>query len=383
MTRVSIKPEVLRWARERAGLPSEALIKIRDFSRYEDWERGEAEPTLKQLEKLANKTHTPLGCFFLPKPPEDKLPIPDFRTVKGGKALRPSPDLLETVQTMQRRQGWMREYLIEQGQEPLHFVGSANINDDPEDVAPRIRETLGFSVDWAKHERTWTDALRRLREGIEDARILTAFNSIVGNNTHRNLDVDEFRGFVLVDEYAPSVFVNSADAKAAQMFTLVHELAHLWLGKTGVFNLRNLQPADNEVEIFCNRAAAEFLVPAETIREFWPNAEASDNPFQACARRFKVSPLVSARRALDLRLINRDRFFAFYNEYLEEQESRPKPKSKSGDFHATQRYRLGERFTRAVIRAAREGRLLYRDAFLLTGLSGGTFDKFADRMEGV
>ena len=188
-----------------------------------------------------------------------------------------------------------------------------------------------------------------------------------------------------MDEYAPLVFVNSADARAAQMFTLAHELAHLWLGRGGVFNLRQLQPGEDEVELFCNRVAAEFLVPAEALRAAWKDIKPSRTPVQAFARRFKVSPLVAARRALDLGLMSKTRFFAFYSEYVEEAkraEERKKSAGKSkGDFWATQGVRIGRRFGEAVIRAAKEGRLLYRDAYHLTGLSGRTFDEFVGRLE--
>lgn len=379
MSKVSVKPEVLSWARQRAGLAIEVLLS--SFPNYEVWERGKASPTLKQLEKLAKKTLTPLGCFFLPEPPEDRLPIPDFRSVQD-QVVRPlSPNLLETVQTMLRRQAWMREYLIEQGEEPLAFVAAAVLSEDPNQLAPRIREALGLSEDWANQAGTWTQALDRLRGAIENARILTAFNGVVGNNTHRKLNVEEFRGFVLVDEYAPLIFVNSADAKAAQMFTLAHELAHLWLGKGGVFNLRQLQPADNDVELFCNHVAAEFLVPANAFLAHWRNAKTWGSPsFKTLARHFKVSPLVTARRALDLTLIDKKEFLEFYRRYMEEEREKSSEQSDGGDFYATQNARVGRRFAEAVIRAAKEGRILYRDAYQLTGLSDKTFHEFAKKL---
>ena len=271
----------------------------------------------------------------------------------------------------------MRDFLIEQGEEPLAFVGSVNLQDDPDEVAARIRGALSLPNDWARRESTWTDALRTLREATEGADILVVINGIVGNNTRRKLDRDEFQGFVLADEYAPLIFINGADFKAAQMFTLAHELAHLWLGRGGVFNFEEMQPANNEVELFCNRAAAEFLVPAAELRALWAEAKEADEPFQFLARHFKVSPVVAARRALDLRLLNRQEFFDFYHAYQED-ERRQKRKSSGGDFYATQGTRIGERFADAVIRAVKEGRLLYRDAYRLTGLYGKTFDRYAE-----
>src|SRR5687767_12451408 len=125
MTRVSVKPELIRWARERSGLDTPALVER--FPKYEAWERGEAQPTFKQLEQLARVTLTPFGYFFLPEPPEEKLPIPDFRTLKDRGVRKPSPNLLETIHAMQRRQEWMGEYLIDAGAESLPFIGSVTL----------------------------------------------------------------------------------------------------------------------------------------------------------------------------------------------------------------------------------------------------------------
>ena len=145
-----------------------------------------------------------------------------------------------------RRQAWMREYLVEQGHEPLGFVGSAEIAEEPVRIAEDMKRTLGLGQNWTASQPTWSAALRELQRMIEDAGILMVVNSVVGNNNHRKLEVNEFRGFVLVDEYAPLVFVNGADGKAAQMFTLAHEMAHIWFGSSAAFDLRQLQPADDE-----------------------------------------------------------------------------------------------------------------------------------------
>ncbi len=378
MNRVVVRPELIRWARERSGLKADALTER--FPKFAAWETGEAQPTLRQLEDLAKKTLTPLGYFFLPEPPEDKLPIPDLRTVKDKPLRRPSPNLLETVQIMQRRQAWMREFLIEQGAKPLPFVTSVTLKTDPTEVAANIRAVLGRQGEWARHHPTWTDALRALREAIDEAGILVAINGVVGNNGHRKLDPNEFRGFILTDDFAPLVFINGADAKAAQMFTLAHELGYLWLGRGGVFNLEALQPADDEVEKFCNRVAAEFLIPAHVLNACWAAAAQTEEPFQTLASRFKVSPIVAARRALDLGLIDKGYFFEFDEAYQEDDRRKISQRPSGGDFYATQDVRLGRRFASAVVRAVKEGRLLYRDAFHLTGLSGETFDKYAQAL---
>jgi Zn-dependent peptidase ImmA (M78 family) len=234
---------------------------------------------------------------------------------------------------------------------------------------------------WASASKDWTKALRALQKQAEESGILVVVSGIVGNNTHRKLDVEEFRGFVLVDAYAPLVFINGADGKAAQMFTLAHELAHLWLGRSTAFDLHNLQPANDKVEQACNRIAAEFLVPADELREFWKQASQKPNRFEAIAWHFKVSEIVAARRALDLGFITQDDFLEFYKKYRS-QERVPGRSQEGGDFYATQKLRLGRPFAEAIVRAVREGRLLYDEAYQLTGLYGKTFDSFARQLWG-
>lgn len=379
MTRVSVSGPLLRWALERSG---RAPTLERKFPKLRAWLEGESRPTLRQLEGLARATSTPLGYLFLSEPPEERLPIPHFRTLGKAQPRRPSPDLLETVHTMERRQAWMREYLMEQGQGLLMFVRSAGVTDDPQRVAQEMQRTLGLNQNWAAEQPTWIRSLRELVSRMEDVGILVVVNGVVGNNTHRKLDPAEFRGFVLVDEYAPLVFVNGADSRAAQMFTLAHELAHVWIGGSAAFDLRDLQPAEDETERACNRVAAEFLVPAEELRQFWPSARRDAEPFQSIARQFKVSVLVGARRALDLQLITKTVFLEFYRNYLEDERRRAAGRQVGGNFYATQSLRLGRRFSEAVVRAAREGTLLYRDAYQLTGLYGKGFERYAGMLFG-
>ena len=375
MSRVPISKDVLIWAIHRCGLEIDELVQ--KFPKIHQWASGEAQPTLRQLESLAKTTFTPLGFFFLNKPPKEQLPIPYFRTKKEKTSFTPSPDLLETVQIMQQRQTWMREFLIEQGQKELACVKSVQLNEKPESIVKHMQETLGLNKDWAAHEHTWTEALRTLRQAIEISGILVVVNGIVGNNTHRKLNPNEFRGFVLVDNYTPLVFVNGADGKAAQMFTLAHELAHVFYGSSAAFDLREMQPSDNPIEQKCNQIAAEFLIPQNELYQSWSYAKKDPEPFQKIAHQFKVSTIVAARRALDTNLINRETFLNFYQEYISDERRKTNRESGGGDFYANQNLRLGQRFASNVIRAVKEGKLLYSEAFRLTDLYGKTFDHYA------
>ena len=374
MQTLNVNHELILWALERSGRSVEGLA--RQFPKLAKWASGDAQPTLKQLEALAKKTWTPLGYFFLPEPPQEKLPIPDFRTVSDRPVGSASPNLIDTIHTMQRRQSWMRDYLIDCGLTPLPFIASANLREPPAAVAQRIRQELGTGDGWASHHGTWSDALRHLREAIEEAGILVAINGVVGNDTHRKLDTEEFRGFVLMDNYAPLIFLNGSDAKSAQMFTLAHELAHLWIGESALFNLPNLAPSEFAIEQFCNKVAAEFLVPAHEFEIYWPRAIQDADPFQVIARHFKVSPIVAARRAQDLGFIQQTEFLTFFRAYQEGERRKAARATGGGDFYQNQNVRLGKRFARAVALAAKEGRLLYRDAYRLTDLHGATFDKY-------
>ncbi len=377
MTRVPVPPKMLRWACERAGYDvSDLATRI---PQLRAWFRRERQPTLKQLEKLAKATHTPLGYLFLPEPPDERLPVPDYRTVVGTAQRRPSPDLLDTLYTMRRRQDWLRESLVESDVEPLAFVGTAGLTDEPDAVGREMRRTLGLGGGWAAGVRTWQDAVSELRRTIEHLGVMAVINGVVGNNTHRRLRVDEFRGFALTDPYAPLIFVNGADAKSAQMFTLAHELAHIWLGTEGLSGFESLLPGGSDVEDWCNAAAAELLVPAGELRTRWRKVGREASRFETLAQVFKVSPIVASRRALDLNLVDRSTFFEFYEHYVGRELTRGAAPT-GGDFYNNQNTRVGELFATQVLRAAMEGRIGFKEAYDLTGLRGGTFQRYARRL---
>lgn len=378
MLRVEVKPELLRWAVERSRV-DELELAVR-FPQLEAWHRQERQPTLKQLETFSKATHTPLGFLLLPEPPVERLPIRDLRTVVRGPE-RPSADLLDTIYAMQRRQDWLREERLESEAGPLEFVGSARLGDDPAAVGREMRRMLGLDDGWAAAVATWQEAVSELRRRIEQLGVMAVVNGVVGNNTHRKLDVNEFRGFALTDPYAPVVFVNGADAKSAQMFTLAHELAHVWLGPEGegLSGFDGIFPGDTRIEKFCDQAAAELLVPAAELKELWRTSKGSPDAFEQVARLFKVSQIVAGRRAMDVGLVDRKAFFAFYEAYTRRERQQQKAVG-GGDFYNNQNTRVGPKFATSVIYAALEGRLTFREAYDLTGLRGGAFQEYARRL---
>ena len=362
--RVDVKPELLRWARERAGADVDALV--RKFPKYRQWESGETRPTFRQLESFARTVHAGVGYFFMPEPPDEPFPIPDFRTVGGAPVGKPSLNLLHTVYLCQRRQDWYREFARAEGEDPLPFVGSARPSDDVETTAARMRAALGFDLEERRDLPTWTEALRGFVAGADALGVLVMVSGVVGNNPHRRLDPEEFRGFALADDLAPLVFVNGADARAAQTFTLAHELAHLWLGETALSDSRPDSVPRRAVESWCNRVAAELLAPISVVRAEYREEEDLDAALERFARRFKVSRLVALRRLHDAGGLTREEFRRAYA--AERERLRNLPKSVGGSFYPTLRSRVGRRFGHALVVSTFEGRTSFTESFRLLGV---------------
>jgi Zn-dependent peptidase ImmA (M78 family) len=276
----------------------------------------------------------------------------------------------------------LREYQISENGEKLDYVGSITVDADIKDVAIEIKNVLNLSDDWASECSTWESALRELHRVVDRSGIFVTVNSLVGNNTHRKLNVHEFRGFVLIDDYAPFIFVNGADTKAAQMFTFAHELAHIWLGKSAVFDLEQMLPANDRAERFCNAVAAEFLVPESELHKYWSDASHDDNPYEWLARIFRVSQLVIARRLLDLNYINKTNFIEFYNDFIEtitNMNLQSGDRKSGGNFYNSSNFRIGIEFFSRIHCAVSEGKMLYRDAYQLTGLKAHSFSEYVSR----
>ena len=225
--RVDAAPAVLSWALDVSGAPADTL---RSRFGVDRWITQDSRPTLKQLEDFATASGVPFGYLLLDEPPVWRLPIPDFREGFASPP-RPSTNLIAVLNLAQRRQDWHREYAITQGAEPVPFVGFA-ADATPGDTAADIRSTLGIEVDQRTGGRD--DTRKLLLRQFEAAGGLTIATSMVANNTHRTLDPDEFRGFTLVDDIAPLVFVNTNQSLNGQIFTLAHEFAHVWRGTSGV-----------------------------------------------------------------------------------------------------------------------------------------------------
>jgi Zn-dependent peptidase ImmA (M78 family) len=375
--RVEVASPMLNWAMERSGRAPDELVS--QFPKLPEWQEGGRAPTIKQLEEFARATRTPLGYLLLSEPPAEEVPLPDFRTVQGSAVRRPSPDLLDTIALCQERQDWYRTFARSVGQPPLAFVGALTTSLSPAAAADRIRDAVKFGPDERSQHSTWTDALRAFVLAVEEIGVLVMISGVVGSNTHRGLDPEEFRGFALVDDLAPVIFVNGADTKAAQIFTLAHELAHLWLGQSALDNPRLGQRPTEQTERWCNEVAAELLVPASSLHVEFASDEPLDIEAARLARRYRVSSLVILHSLYDARLINWEAFNAAYADALDRIDDART--GTGGDFYRSQPVRVSRRFARAVITSAMEGETLYRDAYKLLGLrKHETFEQLRDHM---
>ncbi|MEL6667170.1 MAG: XRE family transcriptional regulator [Pseudomonadota bacterium] len=262
----SVNPDILIWARETAGLtPEDAVQKlgIKDargveaLVRLEQLETGEVAPTRPMLVKMSKQYRRPILTFYLSAPPRTGDRGEDFRTLPEALAISDKALVDVVLRDIRARQALVRNVLEEEDEaEPLPFIGSARRTERPEVLAPKIAEAIGFDIGTYRKSRNMGDSVAYLRGQAEAAGIFVLFVDNLGSH-HTEISVEAFRGFALADDVAPFIAVNANDSKGAQSFTIVHELAHLWLGVTGVSG----RAVEREIEKFCNDVAGAFLLP--------------------------------------------------------------------------------------------------------------------------
>ena len=380
-TPVSVSPAVLSWAVDRSGRDEVAVAKR--FPHFPEWLSGERAPSLSELAKFADFVHAPFGTFFLPAPPDERLPIPDFRTMADTcVSTRPSADLLDTIYACQLRQSWYRDYALREELGQLAFVGSTPAGSEVTSAAGGIAQQLGFDMAARAALHTWEEARRFLIRACEDLGVLVCVTSVVGADTTRLLNPEEFRGFALCDDTAPLLFVNAADTQAAQIFTLIHELAHIWAGDSGLSDARPWSITGHDKERWANRVAAEVLVPTDVLRST-SSGIIDDAELRRLAQLFKVSTLVVLTSLHDVGRIGWDEYRSLYQAERDRlfQILAARPKT-GGDAYKTMPFRVGGRqFVRAVVSDALAGDTLYRDAYALLGVaSHSTFETLAKKV---
>jgi len=380
MSEALINHNTLVWARQRAGVSLEKLAKNfkTNTDKISKWESGEKKPTFIQAQKIAKIFQIPFGYLFLETPPkEEELPIPDLRTFQNEPIVELSLDFRNLLEDIKLKQSWYKDYIIENGGDRKTFLQKFTINSHKIEIINSIKQKLNLD-DYIGKSLNRENLLNKLIKRIEELDILVMKNSIVGSNTHRPLRLEEFRGFAIYDEFAPLIFLNSKDALSAQIFTLIHELVHLWIGKSGISNLTNM---DNKIELFCNELAAEILVPKELLKKCWDDTLDFEEHYEKLSSIFSVSKLVILNKLYGLKFIN----YSTYNEYTEIENEKfqnlPKVKKNGGgDFYRTLKTRNGTNFSRALIVSTLEGRTLYKEAGVLLNTNFSNINKFAKEL---
>ena len=363
--RININPKMLSWAIQRAGYDVD--VYLQEHPDIAAWFDKEKLPTENQLEAFAKKLHVPYGFLFLDEPPTEEIPIPMFRGEAGNGSF--NLNVYDTILSLQRRQEWLADYLTDNEYDTCQCVGIISLKTSIKDSVAVLRDLLDLEENWVFERRDSVDAVNKLTEQIENLGISVSFNSSVENNNKREIPVEECHGFALVDKVVPFIFVNNKDSKTAQLFTLIHETTHILLGISAGYG-GEMEHIHDVTERYCDQVAAAFLVPAELLKTVW-------NGISKTAKKFKVSELMLARRAYDLRLISNDEYHAFYMEY----KSRPIPDKKTsgfGDFYATALKRVGHLLAIHINNAVKSRQLDYLQAYRLTGMYGKTYQTFVN-----
>lgn len=384
-----ITPNILKWARESARMTEEiASAKVSvTVEKLKEWEEGTSQPTIRQAQTLAKAYKRPFALFFLPEIPRDFQPLQDFRK-SNSKELTTSSVFI--IREIQQKQAWISDIYEENREDKLPFVGRFSINDNPQKVANDILATLNINPAFYKTEnpiKEWIDA-------AEANGIFVSRTSFI--HSRLKLDSKELQGFTIADPYAPFVFVNSEDWNAPQLFTLVHELAHVWIAETGISNeiepqLRNKHKL-HPVELFCNEVAANALMPKEIVLSFDLVSFKSSKGIFKTAKQLGVSSFALLVRALNLNLVSittyqylkkeADKDFAAYLKREEDKKVRQKEKGKTGgpDYFLLQLNRNSRLFTQTVLDSFRGGFIEPTLASSLLNVQANKFHKLESQL---
>ena len=349
------------------------------------WKTGEKQPTLKQVEAMSRKTRIPFGYFLLQTPPEEDIALAEYRTVGSKKNQKPSRELIDILDQMTAIQDWMRDELKREQSAANSFVGSCSLHDSTGEIAQRIRDDLALKTNWYREGKNAEDNFNRLRNTLAQHGLLIFTGGKVGANTHRPLDVKEFRAFTLIDTHAPLIFINTTDTANGRLFSLLHETVHVWLGKNSLFN--NPEWSDEHVSLLeqkCNAVAAELLVPAADFSEVWDSSIPVEDMIGRAVRHFRCSEAVILRRAYTTKKIARNlytRMLAFQKEQWA--QTKAHKKKSGGDFYKTLLANLDHRFLAALERSVIQGNTQDTDAYRLTATNRRTYRGALERMGGV
>lgn len=378
---VEISPAVLAWVGQQISAENDTQI----TALLSRWMNKEEKPNTKTIRRVSQATHIPFGYFFLKYPPQEECDLIHCRTINSTSIKTQSRDFIDVYNSMLNVQNWMSEYNRETlGLEPLSFVGRYNENNSPMEIAVNIRHELELSEDFFIQEKSSESSFNYLRKRISESGILVMKNAVVGSNTHRKLDIKEFRAFTIINNYAPLIFINGNDTKTGKLFSLAHELAHIWIGSNSLFNDLYSNLSVSKSEQICNAVAAEILTPISIFKYKWTESKIdSIAKISILADVFHCSKLVIARRALDLKFINQKTYIEIQSQTRTQLETSPsdsKSKFGGGSFYNTLKSNWDKNFILALDYSTKAGTTPYLDAYRLTGFKSKTFQNLVAKL---
>ena len=380
---VNIQPAIISWALSQT---SEEKLGTKLVDNIKHWLDGTKSPTFNQIEDFSKKSHIPLGYFFLQTPPIEQISLLEYRTLDSIQLTNPSRNLIDTIHDMEAVQEWMVNYRKEWNYDTISIVGSLKGITDISVIADTIRKDLGLNIEWYKDCGNPSEAFNKVRGLLEECGSVVMMNGIVGKNTHRALDVNEFRAFAMVNEWAPLIFINGADSAGGRLFSLFHELVHLWIGENDLYNdtkysANGIKP----IEVTCNAVAGALMVPKTVFLEKWNNNTNDDihEKIKELARMFRCSSSVIARRALDNKKIDQNVYNMVIEDAIEAYIQTKQEKSSGGDYYRVARSKLDGVFVRALCESVNSGRTSFTEAYRLTNTTSKTFSEVASGLGGV
>lgn len=378
----NISQDILDWVVKQTASD---IVLPKTLPMIQEWQKGIKTPTYNQIRAVSRDTRIPLGYFFLKTPPEGKITLLEYRTVKNQEFEQPSRDLVDTIEDMERIIEWAKDNLKAEGADINPVVGKLKKITDVSAIAMYIRNVLGLEDNWYEKSQNAGESFRKLRSAISATGTVVMMNGIVRGNTHRPLDLDEFRAFTIIDDYAPLIFINANDSINGRLFSLLHEFVHICLGVNNLFNDRYGTGINiSSVEITCNAVAAEILVPNKVFLSAWKKSERDDAPLDnrimRLARFFSCGPVVIARKALDAKEIDIKQYRYIAEEATRHFIENKKRDSSGGDYYATVSSRVDRRFFSLLYKSVSEGKTQYTEAFRLTNTNRKTFARLAERI---
>lgn len=370
---IDISKQLLAWAIDEAERND---VDLGTIDKMKTWLNDDFKPSFRQISDVSKKTNIPFGYFLLDNAPSESYQTAEFRTLGSRPNYKPSRNLIDTINSMLSIQEWARSDYLENGYGKRDFVGSVSDCDDYQTVASRILDELSLEPDWCCKCSDNKKAFSKVRSRAESVGIIVIVSGVVGSNTRRVLSVDEFRGVTLIDDVAPLIFINGADTYNGRLFSLVHELSHVWIGVSDLYDDECFNNY-NKQEQLCNAVAAELIVPREFFMEEWNQISRGCSVKEAIEKisnLFNCSRLVVARRALDCGLVSKDVYEMISSSVANEYRNLKKYNKKGGNYYSNLSFRFGNNFIHSLSQSIQNGRTTYTEAYSLTGTNRKTFD---------